>query len=168
MSEEKEKIIENIKDVYYCFIGDRCRGFDEVKETEKELDEIISFVDNQYKQLQECKEENKRLKSQNKLFKGTIKKFNLDWYGERLTSLTQQNKQLEGDYNKLKEEYMSLMNRENFEKLQQQNKQMREALEEIVDYYSPSCDCGLSSISCPDLGVCRLANIAQQALKGVE
>ena len=50
------------------------------------------------KQLQEelktAKEENEKLKNQNKLFKGTIKKFNLDWYGEELDTLTQQNKQM--------------------------------------------------------------------------
>lgn len=38
-------------------------------------------------QLQACKEENK-------LFKNTIKKFNLDWYEEELDTLTQQNKQM--------------------------------------------------------------------------
>src|SRR5574344_536339 len=53
-------------------------------------------------QLQAAKEENEKLKSQNKLFKGTIKKFNLDWYGEELDKLTQQNKQMQENINNIK------------------------------------------------------------------
>src|SRR5574344_1558950 len=78
--------------------------------TKKEIKDIMDALENNElkndgfwgracsrlsQQLQACKEENEKLKSQNKLFKGTIKKFNLDWYGEELDKLTQQNKQLE-------------------------------------------------------------------------
>ena len=53
-------------------------------------------------QLQTAKEENEKLKEQNKLLKGTIKKFNLDWYCEELDTLTQQNKQMQENINNIK------------------------------------------------------------------
>src|SRR5574344_676351 len=85
--------------------------------TKKEIKDIMDALENNElkndgfwgracsrlsQQLQACKEENEKLKSQNKLFKGTIKKFNLDWYGEELDKLTQHNKQMQENINNIK------------------------------------------------------------------